>query len=70
MTGGTQEARELGAKMSESWINFARKGDPNHSGIPKWAAFTTEKVPTMIFDNKCELKIDPAGEARRTVIEA
>jgi len=70
MTGGTQEARELGAKMSESWINFARKGDPNHSGIPKWAAFTTEKVPTMTFDNKCELKNDPAGEARRTVIEA
>lgn len=70
MTGGTQEARELGAKASECWINFARKGDPNHSGIPKWAAFTPDKVPTMIFDNKCELKNDPAGEARRTVVEA
>src|SRR5215472_11553381 len=67
MTGGTQEARELGAKMSECWINFARKGDPNHSGVPKWAAFTPDKVPTMIFDNKCELKNDPMGEARRTM---
>jgi para-nitrobenzyl esterase len=67
MTGGTAEARELGAKMSECWINFARKGDPNHSGIPHWAAFTPDKVQTMIFDNKCELKNDPAGEARRTV---
>jgi para-nitrobenzyl esterase len=70
MTGGTAEARELGAKMSECWINFARKGDPNHSGIPKWAAFTPDKVPTMIFDNKCELKNDPAGDARRTLLEA
>lgn len=67
MTGGTAEARDLGAKMSECWINFARKGDPNHAGIPHWAAFTPDKVPTMIFDNKCELKSDPAGEARRTV---
>jgi para-nitrobenzyl esterase len=67
MTGGTAEARELGAKVSECWINFARKGDPNHSGIPHWAAFTPDKVQTMIFDNKCELKNDPAGEARRTV---
>jgi para-nitrobenzyl esterase len=70
MTGGTQEARELGAKASECWINFARKGDPNHSGIPKWAVFTPDRVPTMIFDNKCELKSDPAGEALRMVTEA
>src|SRR5579871_4110205 len=69
MTGGTAEARELGAKVSECWINFARKGDPNHSGIPKWAAFTPDKVQTMIFDNKCELKNDPAGEARRALLE-
>ena len=67
MTGGAAEARELGAKMSDCWINFARKGDPNHAGVPHWAAFTPDKVQTMIFDNKCELKSDPAGEARRTV---
>lgn len=70
MTGGTAEARELGAKMSECWINFARKGDPNHGGIPHWAPFSADKVQTMIFDNKCELKNDPAGEARRTVARA
>ena len=67
MTGGTAEARELGSKMSDCWINFARKGDPNHAGAPHWAAFTPDKVQTMIFDNKCELKNDPAGEARRAV---
>jgi para-nitrobenzyl esterase len=67
MTGGTAEARELGAKMSDCWINFARKGDPNHGGIPHWAAFAPDKVQTMVFDKKCELKNDPAGEARRTM---
>jgi para-nitrobenzyl esterase len=68
MTGGTAEARELGAKMSECWVNFARKGDPNHSGVPKWPVFSADRVPTMIFDNKCEAKNDPAGEARRALL--
>ena len=27
-------SRELAAKVSDAWINFARKGDPNHPGLP------------------------------------
>jgi para-nitrobenzyl esterase len=67
MTGGTAEARELGAKMSEAWIGFARTGDSNHKGLPKWPAFSASTVPTMIFDAKCEMKNDPDGPARRSV---
>jgi len=70
MTGGTTEARELSAKVADAWINFARKGDPNHAGLPKWPAFTAEKCPTMIFDNKCELKHNPDGEERRALTQA
>ena len=68
MTGGTAEARELGTLMSQAWIAFARSGDPNHGGLPKWQAFSAERVQTMIFDNKCELKNDPDGAARRSVL--
>jgi para-nitrobenzyl esterase len=67
MTGGTAEARELGGKVSDAWINFARKGDPNHSGLPKWPVFSAGKAPTMVFDKTCELKTDPDGEARRSL---
>ncbi|SRR5712692_3701433 len=35
---------------------------------PQGPAFTTEKVPTMIFDKVCELKNDPDGEVRRTLL--
>jgi para-nitrobenzyl esterase len=70
MTGGGPEARALAAKVSDAWINFARKGDPNHSGLPKWPAFTADKVATMIFDSKCEVKNDPDGAARRTLTQA
>jgi para-nitrobenzyl esterase len=64
MTGGSAEARELGAKVSDAWINFARKGDPNHGGLPKWPVFSPDKVPTMVFDKKCEIKNDHDKEAR------
>jgi para-nitrobenzyl esterase len=67
MTGGGQDARALAAKMSDAWISFARKGDPNHTGLPKWPVFTADKGATMIFDNKCEVKNDPDREERRVL---
>ncbi len=70
MTGGGAEARALAAKMSEAWIAFARKGDPNHAGLPKWPAFTANKGATMMFDNQCVVKNDPDGEARRSITAA
>lgn len=69
MTGGTAEARELAGRISDAWINFARKGDPNHSGLPNWPAFTAANGETMIFDKKCGVKNDPDREERK-VLEA
>jgi para-nitrobenzyl esterase len=67
MTGGSPEARALAAKMSEAWIAFARSGNPNHAGLPKWQAFTEANGATMIFDSRCEVKSDPDREARRLI---
>jgi para-nitrobenzyl esterase len=50
-TGGGAAARALAAKVSEAWIHFARTGNPNHSGLPKWPAFRAGKDATMVFDN-------------------
>jgi para-nitrobenzyl esterase len=65
MTGGGARARALGARVSDAWLNFARKGDPNHAGLPQWPAFSAEKVPTMILDDRCQMKNDPDGAERR-----
>lgn len=70
MTGNTPEARDLAARVSDAWVSFARKGDPNHPGLPAWPKYDAERVPTMVFDAKCAAEDDPDGEGRKAVMEA
>jgi len=62
MTGGGQAAYLLADKMSEAWIQFARNGNPNHKGLPRWPAYTVKTGATMIFDNNCQVKDHPDQE--------
>ena len=64
MTGGTLAARRLAASVRGALIQFARTGNPNHSGLPNWPAFRPDRVPTMIFDDRCEVKFDHDRQAR------
>ena len=65
MTAGGPEVKELAAKTSEAWIQFARSGDPNHRGLPNWPAYTTADRATMMFDNVCKLVNYPGSEERK-----
>jgi para-nitrobenzyl esterase len=64
-TGASAEARKLGDKVAKAWINFARHGNPNHDGLPQWPAFSDSNGAMMLFNNKCEVKNDPDGDARK-----
>jgi para-nitrobenzyl esterase len=59
MTGGGPDARALAGKVADAWIQFARTGDPNHKGIPNWPKFTPKTSPTMVFDNKVQVELNP-----------
>jgi para-nitrobenzyl esterase len=63
-SAGAPGARELAARMSATWIAFARNGNPENSAIPSWPAYTAEERATIIFDNVCRLAHDPDREAR------
>lgn len=53
MTGGGKDAYVLADKMSQSWINFGRTGNPAHKGLPVWQKYTAAGGATMFFDNQC-----------------
>jgi para-nitrobenzyl esterase len=42
--------------MSSAWLNFAKTGNPNYAGLPKWETYSAEKGATMFFDNDCVIK--------------
>ncbi len=61
-TGGHPDKYELGEAMSEAWIAFARSGNPNHPGIPKWEPYSANHRATMLFGVPCQVAIDPFRE--------
>ena len=45
--------------MSSYFVNFARTGDPNGPGLPKWPAFTESSQTVMHFDAKSSARPVP-----------
>jgi para-nitrobenzyl esterase len=59
----TDETRALAQAMAETWIAFARTGDPNNAAIPDWRPYNLTTRPMMLFDVPPTLAQDPfAGE--------
>jgi para-nitrobenzyl esterase len=68
LTGGASpEAVALAARVSEAWISFATRGDPNSkkNGLPPWPAYDSERRATMLFSNDSKVVNDPASEERK-----
>jgi para-nitrobenzyl esterase len=65
MTGTGQDRYALADRMAKAWVAFARTGNPNHAGLPKWDAFNTSTRATMIFDKECKAVNDPHGTEQK-----
>jgi para-nitrobenzyl esterase len=40
--------RALAERVSSYWVNFARTGDPNGAGLPRWPSFSDAQPPMII----------------------
>lgn len=67
MTGGGQDARALSAQVADAFVAFARSGDPNHAGLPRWRPVTREGAATLIFDAKTRFDPDPDAIERAAI---
>ena len=63
--GTGAEARRVAEMMSETFIAFARTGDPNNARIPAWGRYTLPERTTMIFDVESRAENDPRADERR-----
>jgi len=62
--GKGPDAEALAARMMDSWIAFARAGDPAHAALPEWPAYDGAKRATLVFDRRCELVYAPLDRER------
>ena len=69
MVGASAEDQARAQKMaeivSETYIAFARTGNPNNAKLPKWPAFDLKSRATMVFDETTEVVDDPRGRERK-----
>jgi para-nitrobenzyl esterase len=70
ITGGGPEAMALADKLSDTWIAFARTGNPNTPKLPRWPAFTAKNHATMVIDNVSKVVNDPLREQRIAMYRA
>jgi para-nitrobenzyl esterase len=63
-TAGAPGARELAARISDTWIAFSRNGSPNNPAIPAWPAYADADRATMILDTTCRVAHDHDRDPR------
>ena len=56
--GRSDAAFTVSNQMAESWLAFARHGDPANDAVPAWPAYTAEAPTTMLFDVEPRLAAD------------
>lgn len=66
----TPQAQALADLMSKAWANFARTGNPNTRGLPRWGSYTSRQRRAMQFDApRSTVVTDPRRAQRELMLE-
>ena len=65
LTGTGPEAYQMAEIISETYIAFAKTGNPDNPKIPHWPAYDLKRRATMAFDLKPHVIDDPRSEPRK-----
>ena len=61
----SKESMDLSNLMMDTWVNFARTGNPNHKGIPEWKPYDLSNRTTMFLSDKPKILDDPDDVLRK-----
>jgi para-nitrobenzyl esterase len=64
MSGVGEAQQRVADIMADTWIAFARTGDPNNPRIPHWPPYDLEQRPVMVLDESPEVVNDARGAQR------
>lgn len=63
-TRDTPDGEDLARTLSETWVAFARDGNPNNPAIPQWPEYRLGDRATMIVETPCKVAQDPFAAER------
>lgn len=55
---------DLADQISDTWLAFARTGNPNNEHLPEWPPYTLEKRFTMVLGAMPHVEMDPLHDIR------
>ena len=64
MSGTGPEAQAIADQMSESWLAFARTGNPANPKVGEWPAYTAAQRNMMVFRTQPGIEVDIRSEER------
>ena len=65
LLGEGEVPQTLADRMANSWIAFAKTGNPRADGAPEWPRYDTKRRATMVFDANTRVVDDPDAAIRK-----